>query len=217
MLEIIFIRHGETDWNAGRRIMGPSPVPLNDRGISQIQRLKDLFSEVSFDAIYTSPLVRATQSAEILQEGRDISLHKTEQLTEINYGPWVGQTFDEISSTKEFRDYFLRPHLAKVPEGEDLQQVTKRACDFVESLKKQGNRTRPYRAIAVSHADVIKSILIHYLGLPLKEFHRLRIDNGSYSILWSNAKADRILAINALPNLVGFFEKYTIFSSEDFK
>ncbi len=247
MLEIILIRHGQTEWNATRRIMGDRPIPLNEMGIRQAQRIKDLFASVEIDAVYTSPVQRAVETAQICCGERGLPITETAGLAEIDYGPWVGKTFDEISQTPEFRDYFVRPHKSQVPGGENLHQVTERACAFVEEIKKEveggwrGDASRPvtslrgtadgrssprqdppsdkrpYRVIAVSHADVIKSILIRYLGLPLKEFHRLRIDNGSYSILWSNIRFDRILAVNALPHMEGFFEKYTIFSREDLK
>lgn len=214
MLEVILVRHGLTDWNLGRRIMGARPIPLNEAGVAQLKLLQEMFGTIPLDAIFTSPIKRAVQSAQLLKGTRDIPIIESEDLREIDYGPWVGKTFDEISATPEFRDYFLRPHLAQVPDGESLAGVTARACDFIERLKKQGKRQR---IVAISHADVIKAILVKYLGLPLNEFHRLRIDNASYSVLWSNLKVDRVLVINALPELKGFFEKNTIFSSEDLK
>ncbi len=211
MFEIIFVRHGETEWNRGRRIMGAKPIPLNENGQRQIRDLAAYFKDVSFDAIYTSPIIRAAESAAILAEGRDIAPIEDEALAEINYGPWVGMTFDEVRERPEFRDYHLRPSQAKVPGGEDMDEVFQRIGGFVERLRKEEKNKR---ILAVSHADVIKLAVVKYLAMPLDDMHRMRIDNGSHSHIWFSGPLERVLIVNGLPRVDGFFEKTSLFARE---
>jgi broad specificity phosphatase PhoE len=211
MLEVIFIRHGETNWNLGRRVMGDRPIPLNDTGRKQMSQLSNYFKNVDIDAIYTSPVVRAAESAKILANDRDIPVIDAYELAEINYGEWVGMTFDEVRHRPEFSDYHLCPSKAQVPGGESMLEVLERIGGFVERVRKEDEGKR---IIAVSHADVIKVVLSKYLLLPLDMMHRMRIDNGSHSIVWFYGPLERVLAINALPRIDGFFEKTSLFAKE---
>lgn len=194
--------------------MGHQPIPLNERGQQQLSRLRDHLSGVKLDAIYTSPMLRAVESAEILRGGRDIPLHETFDLAEIDYGDWVGKTFDEVRALPQFKDYHLRPSAVDIPRGESFHQVVERVAHFFANLRAEN---RPMTVAAVSHADVIKAAIIQHLSLPLDEIHRIRIDNGSYSVVWIEDDIERVLIINSLPQLDDFFEKQSLFRKEEKK
>lgn len=211
MLELIFIRHGETDWNLGRRIMGDKPIPLNDTGKDQVACLSNYFKDVAIDVIYSSPVVRAAETAAILGKNFNVPVIEAEKLTEIDYGDWVGMTFEEAKKLPAFLDYFYCPSRSKAPKGESMQDVFHRIVGFVEKMRKEEEGKR---IVAVSHADVIKVALSNYLTIPLDRMHRLRIDNGSYSILWFGDSRERVLAINALPSIDGFFERTSLYAKE---
>jgi len=209
MLQIVLIRHGETDWNKGRRIMGHQAIPLNETGQEQIHRLREHLLSVPFDTIFTSPMARASESAELLRGSREIPIIEEPALAEINYGSWVGKTFDEVKAHPEFDNYYRRPSEVEIPEGETFKDVVSRVQDFIEGLRAEG---RSRVVAAVSHADVIKVALMQCLALPLDEIHRIRIDNGSYSVLWLDEKFERALIVNSLPSLDGFFDKESLFA-----
>jgi alpha-ribazole phosphatase len=212
MLEIIFVRHGETDWNVEGRVMGPSPVPLNENGKRQAERARNFLKKTTVDAIYTSPHVRAQETAEIIAEGRDIDVYQRDGLSEINYGSWVGRHFSELNKTPEFKTYYKTPATARAPGGESLEEVQERMTAFSESVRSE---ERIKRVVAVSHADAIKAVVAYYLNMPLNEIHRIRIDNASSSIVWMGENFERVLVVNAVPHLDGFFEKKSLFVQDN--
>ncbi|MBI4373837.1 MAG: histidine phosphatase family protein [Deltaproteobacteria bacterium] len=204
MLEILFIRHGETDWNKNRRIMGHRPVPLNREGIRQVEETANSLDSIDIKAVYTSPLKRTVQTSRILARGRSVRLVEAPELTEIDYGDWVGKTFDEVGRYPAFRLYHTDPAKAQAPSGEKMKDVYRRGISWVEKIRKEHKKGR---IIAVSHADVIKAILCHYLDLDLNNMLKIRIDNGSVSILWINEKGSGVFGINCHTSLEKVFSR----------
>lgn len=198
MLEIILIRHGQTDWNRQRRIMGHHPIPLNAAGRLQALKVAANLRKVPLDRIVTSPFLRALETARILAKGRKIGLKLAPEVAEIGYGLWVGKKFDEVRGDKNFKIYHTRPRLACAPEGEKMTTVQKRAVGLIEKLRKQHKKGG--RIAVVSHADVIKVILVHYMGLDLNDMLRFRIDNCGLSLLWFSEKRHRVMAVNCPPD-----------------
>ncbi len=203
MLEIILIRHGQTDWNRDRRIMGHRPIPLNATGKKESALLAKALSDVEIDAIYTSPFIRAFQTARILSSGRNVKLEKALEIAEIDYGQWVGRTFDEVSQEESFHVYHTHPKDAQAPGGEKMISVATRAIGFIETLRKRHKRGR---ILVVSHADVIKVILVNYLKIDLNQILKLHIDNSSLSLLWFKENRVRVMAMNCVPSISGLFQ-----------
>lgn len=204
MLEIILVRHGETDWNKSQRIMGRQSVPLNAEGRRQAKTLAKFLKDVTIDRIYSSPVLRARQTAELMVRGRSLEIIEEESLAEIHYGEWVGKYFAEVRGSEAFETYWCTPSLAQAPGGELMSSVLGRAVSFIETLQ---NRHTEGRVLLVSHADVIKVILVHCLGINLDQLHKLRVDNGSLSyLLFANGRV-RVLAINTHPNAKQLFER----------
>ena len=188
MLEIILIRHGQTDWNRDRRIMGHRPVPLNPRG-----RVARHLKKIPLDAIFTSPMLRAVETAEFLIGERGLKIRLTADLAEIDYGLWVGKTFDEVMEEEAYTVYHRTPRHAHPPGGEKMTEVRRRAVGFIEGLR---GKYQKGRIAVVSHADVIKTILVHYLGMDLNYLQKFRIDNTSLSLLWFQKNISRVMAVN---------------------
>ncbi len=193
MLELLLIRHGQTDWNAERRIMGNQPIGLNEIGKSQIQKLSELLKSLPIDLIYSSPLQRTEETSQIVNRGRNLKIEFHPNLREIEYGDWIGKTFQEIRKLPEYVEYYHSPHLPVCNNGESLMGVQQRGVEFIESLRKE---TKKGRIALVSHADWIKCVLLHYLKIPLSQIYQLRIDNGSVSYLTLGEKQDRVISIN---------------------
>ncbi len=200
MLEILLIRHGQTDWNRDRRIMGRRPIPLNAAGRQEAMAVAAYLSDVSIDAVFASPVRRAAETASLIVRGKKVRVQPAPEMAEIEYGRWVGKTFQEVTSDKNYQIYHTRPGHAQAPGGEKMTAVHKRAVGFIELLRL---KHKSGRIVVVSHADVIKAVLVHYLGLDLNDILRFRIDNGSLSLLWFNrtpTQNARVMAINSLPS-----------------
>jgi len=194
MFELLLIRHGQTDWNAERRVMGDRPIPLNAVGKAQARAIAKKLKNVHISAVFASPVTRAIQTSRPLIAGRQsISLYEDEGLKEINYGDWVGRVFSEIT---ELPKYFEDPLSIEIPGGEKIPDVQKRV---VASIDKMRVGYPEGRIVAISHADPIKLAVMYYLGIPNKEMHRLRIDNGSMTVVHFNAiKNPRVVVVNGV-------------------
>lgn len=196
MLEILLIRHGQTDWNRDRRIMGRKPIPLNKTGRAEARALAKALEGVVIDAIYTSPVLRAVETAEHIRKGRRTALRHAHEMAEIDYGHWIGKTFEEVIPEKAFHVYHKTPRKAQAPGGEHMKDVFARTIAFIEKLRRKHKKGR---IAVVSHADVIKTVLVHYLGMDYDHLLRLRIDNTSISLLWFYEDRARVMSVNALP------------------
>ncbi len=203
MLKLLLVRHGETAWNRDRRIMGRQEIGLDETGRCQALALKEALSLFSVDAVYSSPVCRARETAEILAEGRGLPPRFDERLVEIHYGDWVGMTFDEVRALPDYTPYFQRLQTPVAPNGETLFQVRDRAVDFIEHLRK----SHPDQTVlAVSHADWIKCVLMEYLGIPFGNIWKFRVDNASVSLIECDPEGrDRVICINQRGDLDRLF------------
>lgn len=197
MLEVLLVRHGQTDWNRDRRIMGRRPIPLNATGRQESRAFSQSLAEIPLNAVYTSPVRRALETARWIARTRRVKIVPAPEMAEIDYGRWVGKTFTEVSRDRNYLIYHGNPEKAQAPEGEKMTDVHLRAIGFIESLRK---KHKSGRVIVVSHADVIKAVLVHYLGLGLNGILKIRIDNCSLSLLSFNGIHERVMAINSLPS-----------------
>ncbi|HKY63575.1 MAG TPA: histidine phosphatase family protein [bacterium] len=193
MLRLLLVRHGETEWNLIRRIMGRQEISLNDTGRAQSLSLRESLASFAVDAIYSSPVCRARETAAILCEGRGLEPVFDERLVEINYGDWVGMTFEEVRNLPDYTPYFERLETPVAPNGETLYQVRDRAMGWVEDLRR---RHPDATVVAVSHADWIKCLLMEFLGIPYDRIWKFRIDNVSVSLIECDPSWDRVVCIN---------------------
>ena len=88
MMQIYIIRHGETEWNTKRLLQGATDIPLNQNGVEVAKLTSEALKEVPFDIIYTSPLKRAVETAEIMRGDREIPVILVDRLKEISFGPY---------------------------------------------------------------------------------------------------------------------------------
>lgn len=203
MLRLLLVRHGQTEWNRDRRIMGREPVGLNPEGVAQSQRLRDDIQGFEIHGVYTSPLVRAKQTAEIIAEGCDLNPKEDPRLEEVGYGEWVGLTFKEARETPGYVPYFKRLDSPVAPGGETLFQVRDRALKFLEDLEvtEDGNTV-----IAVTHADLIKCLIMAILEIPFENIWKMRIDNGALTQIESEKGRRRLICLNQSNDIARLFE-----------
>lgn len=162
---IYIIRHGQTELNAARIMQGKSNYPLNETGIAQAEEAAEWFQKhnITFDRIFSSPLKRAIQTAEIVTGG-SVPIKTDERLVEMDYGPYDGISL--VDPPEELVRFLSDFKNVPAPEGmEPLADVVKRGGDFIESVKEEcaeGN------TLIATHAIAMKGIL-EYL-IPEADF-----------------------------------------------
>ncbi|MFC6177238.1 histidine phosphatase family protein [Companilactobacillus huachuanensis] len=159
MVELYIVRHGETDTNYEGRINGMSTdKPLNAKGIAQVEELKKYIDIKKFDEIYSSPMKRALQTAEILNQNvHDIKQDK--RLVEADYGSWDGlketDLRDKYPDVFDENRYLLPGYTKYAKNGEEYADVYKRVEDFMNDMAKKGDE----KIMVVCHGFVSRSFM----------------------------------------------------------
>ncbi len=198
MALVILVRHGQTDDNVSGRISGQGPVPLNVRGKEQAQLVAEVLAPLGVTHLFSSPIVRARQTAEILAERLQLGIAEVADLREVEYGDLEGKRFSDIRADPLLQPVFHDPVNAVLPNGESLPAVQQRGVQVIESIRQKYPRGV---LVLVSHGDVIRTALAHYLGLEFNEYRRINLDNGAISVvaLFDNWK--RVKAVNFVPQV----------------
>jgi len=181
MSSLILVRHGETDWNAERRYQGHSNLPLNETGRAQATAAADVLHGETFDAAYTSDLVRTTQTARIILERHPAPpLQLAPNLREMHFGLWEGLTHHEIAA--QYPDQLAAWYAgAEPPEGESLPAVAARVAAFLADLR--GLYTESARILVVGHGGSLRILLCLALGLPAEKHWQFKIEAASITRL----------------------------------
>jgi broad specificity phosphatase PhoE len=177
--KFILVRHGETEWNTIKRIQGgASDTPLNETGRRQAAGLALRLKDEKVQAIYSSPLQRALHTAQAIAQYHPIPIHQLPDLKEIDVGELEGKMGSELKV--RFDEFICRngnsEDLVKLPGGESLSDVQKRAWDTVTGIAGQHSEGT---VIVVTHYFVIITIVCRVLNLPLPQVIRLRLNTGS--------------------------------------
>lgn len=195
---VLFMRHGETAWNREGRVMGRQPVDLDQAGREQVQRAVPLARILAPEVILSSPLARARQSAQIIADGTGAAEILTDpRLEEVRYGVWENQTYHQLIQDPHYVSYRRAPLDSRTPGGETIAEVQARGVAAVEGAIAA---YRGRRLLFVSHGDIIRTVLCHYLKLELQHFHRLRVDNASFFGLEINGEFAEVKFMNLLPD-----------------
>jgi broad specificity phosphatase PhoE len=177
--DIYLVRHGQTEWNAQRRIQGTTEVSLNDCGREQARKLGKEFAELCIGAIYTSPLGRAKETAEIIASFHGCGIFIDPMLHEGKFGALEGITVDEFH--KKFAEAIKARHMLPreermrhkyVPEAESIQEITARV---VPSLHRIAQAHSGENVIVVTHGFVMRSLLSVIGGFEERE---IMVGNG---------------------------------------
>ncbi len=200
MQTILLVRHGETDWNRSGQIMGDQPVPLNANGQHQARQLAAALKDRAIHAIVTSPVLRALQTAEILADSLGINVTQAAGLREIGVGMWVNRYWKDIGDDPARQQYYTNPHEARPPGGETLNEVQQRAVPEVQEAL-AANLSGPL--LFVTHGDVIRAIVAHYLDIDIITLRHARINNASVTALEVTADGANLLCLNHTAGLVG--------------
>ncbi|HBX75340.1 MAG: alpha-ribazole phosphatase [Acidaminococcaceae bacterium] len=183
MAKLYLIRHGETDYNNAMRFQGQTDIPLNQNGIEQAEKAAEFFRDIPLQAIYTSSLKRASVTAEIIGKAKGIEPQETDALREMSFGIWENMNSADIQKkyAKEWKDFFASPANTKIPQGESMLEVQKRAYPEVQRILDQ----YPEGDVAfVAHGGVIRVLICTMLGLDLNRSWHLHVGNASITCFY---------------------------------
>jgi broad specificity phosphatase PhoE len=167
MTLLLLIRHGETDWNREGRFMGRTDLPLNMAGLAQAETAAASLRGQKLDAIYTSDLQRARQTAEIVARAVGAPVIPDARLREIDQGEWEGKLFSRILETDA--EIFARrrrePLDTTAPGGESVRQIQARLLPLLDEIARRHPRGR---VALVSHGVTLAVMKVHLLGLAVE-------------------------------------------------
>jgi len=178
----ILVRHGQTAWNREERFRGQSDVPLNETGLAQAsETARRIAIQWRPSAVYTSPLLRARQTAQAIAEPLGLAVHPHAGLNDINFGLLQGLTVPE--ARERWPDvvdaWFRTPHLAQLPGGERLAEVSERAMAAVHELAALHTGDT---IVLVGHLVLNRVLLLGVLGLGGDWFWRLGQDTCAINV-----------------------------------
>ena len=195
MTTVLLIRHAVNDWVKTGKLAGWTPgVHLNEDGQAQASALGERLAKAPLRAVYASPLERTMETAQaIAAHHPGMVVQPLEAVGEVRFGRWQGEEIARLARRKMWYVIQHVPTRAYFPEGESLRAVQARAVDAVEALVQR----HPRDMIAVvSHSDVIKMVLAHYLGAHLDHFQRIMISPASLSVLMLGHGRPVVVTVN---------------------
>jgi probable phosphomutase (TIGR03848 family) len=177
---IVLLRHATTA-ATGKRLGGWTPgVHLDEPGVEQARAAAQRLADLPVAAVYASPLERTQETAKHVAAVHGLRVRTRRAIGEVDYGEWTDRPLGELRRLALWKVIQHTPSRVTFPGGESIRGAQQRAVDALETLAADhGDAT----VVAVSHADVIKAVLAHHLGMPLDTFQRLHVAPASISVL----------------------------------
>jgi probable phosphoglycerate mutase len=180
MTRFLIIRHGLTD-AVGHTMSGIAPgTHLNETGRSQVAALVERVHDVPIAAIVSSPLERTRETADPIARDHGLTLEIEPAFIEYDFGAWTGRTFASVDDDVLWQRFNRVRSVTQAPDGELMITVQHRS---VTALLGLAYRYRTGTVAVVSHGDVIRSMLLFALGMPIDFYHRLEISPARISIV----------------------------------
>lgn len=200
----LLIRHALCD-PVGRSIAGRQPgIHLNDTGRGQASRLAERLEGLSLEAIYSSPLERAQETAEPIGRAKGLPVQTVEAWNEIDFGEWTGRALHDLEPLPEWKRFNSSRSSCTIPGGENMADVLGRVLRDLDRLRCLHPAQGSCVAV-VSHGDVLRTLVAHVLGIPLDFFQRLEISPASVTSLEISGQVPRVLLLNSTDGWAGAF------------
>jgi probable phosphomutase (TIGR03848 family) len=180
MNRLLLIRHALNDW-VGKRVAGWTPgVSLNEEGRKQAARLAEWLEAVPLEAIYSSPLERALETAQPIAKSHHLELQIRDSLGETRYGELDGKPLEEVMESELWEQFRAYPSRTRFPGAETIYEVQVRVVGELEHLLQS---YRDGNIAVVTHADPIRVAVARYIGLPLDLVGRIWVSTASITVL----------------------------------
>lgn len=201
MTTILLIRHAVNDFVKTGKLAGWTPgVHLNDEGNAQAEALGQRLAKMPIDCIYASPLERTMETAQAIQQHHPhLQIEQNLEIGEVQYGDWEGMKIADLRKRKMWDVVQEYPSRAYFPKGETMRGVQIRAVNEIERIVEK----HPHQTVViVSHADLIKMVLAHYLGMHLDNFQRIVVSPASINTLMLGHSRPFIATMNDIAHVL---------------
>ena len=192
---VLLVRHGVTP-TTGRILPGRRPgLHLNEEGLKQAEKAATRIAQIKrVAAIYSSPLERARETARAIARARRMPVRIERGLLELDIGRWAGRKLDDLRKRPEWDVVQRHPSAFRFPDGESFSEMQARITGALARLVAQ-HQGRVI--VAVSHADPIKAVVAHALGVPLDLFQRVMIGTASITAIAYGRTDATVLTVNS--------------------
>jgi probable phosphoglycerate mutase len=175
------VRHGENDWSKKNKLAGLIPgVHLNETGHRQAHGVAQRLASLPVKAVYSSPVTRCLETAAYIADTHRLAVQQLDEVAELEYGQWEGKKVKKLAKEPLWRAVQFFPSRMRFPQGEALREAQFRAVQAIEDVAARHEKDM---VVVVSHADIIRLLLAHYLGIHIDLFQRLIISPASASVL----------------------------------
>jgi len=165
---IYLIRHGQTDWNKGRKLQGRTDIPLNENGRAVAQLTREGLKDIAFDMAFTSPLKRARETAEIILTGRNIPIIDDERVIEVNFGEYEGCDFD--LPDEYIQNFFSAPEkYVSIHGTESMESIFARMNSFLQDLY-QNPELQDKTILVSTHGAALSGLLTLIKGNSVDKY-----------------------------------------------
>jgi broad specificity phosphatase PhoE len=207
MTRVVLARHGETEWNRVERFRGRTDIELNETGHRQAQAVAQRLSSWQTEAIYSSPLKRALQTAQPIAQACGLEVQGLEGIIDIDYGDCAGLSPEEFSTRHPdlFEKWRDAPQRVRFPGGEGLEDVRRRAWRAVEEIC---STHEDGTLILVSHVVVNRVLICAALGVGNSSFWKIGQDNAAVNVIEAEQGGYRLLLLNDTCHLESLFERH---------
>ncbi len=191
---LLLVRHGETP-TTGTVLPGRTPgLHLSERGRVQAERVAERLAGLPIEAVYSSPMERAWETAEPTAAAAGREVEQDDGLTECDFGEWTGAALAELASLPQWQTVQQSPSSFRFPNGESFSEMQAR---IVGALEAMCTAHAGGVVVCFSHADPIKAAVAHALGTHLDLFQRIMISPGAVSaISYGEGRAPTVLMVN---------------------
>lgn len=198
---VLLVRHGQNDWVGKNKLAGWTPgVHLNKHGRKQAKAVGKRLAnaQTKVDAIYASPLERTMETAELIAGYLNLPVSKCQGLGEVKYGDWTGKAIKKLAKLPSWSVVQFYPSNARFPKGESLYEMQARGVQQINQLvEKHPGQT----LLLVSHADLIKSVVAHYLGVHLDLFQRIVVSPAAITTIVFTFMRPMVYTVNDTSHL----------------
>ena len=174
---LYIMRHGMTKWNEMKKLQGRTDIPLNENGRQMAREVQQECAKIGFDICYTSPLLRAKETAQIAFEGLDVPIIEDKRLEEMCFGVYEGCTNYFEGKGEPINVLFQKPAEYKAVEGgESLEQLYDRTGDFLKNVI-EPELEAGKKVLIVGHGAMNCSIISQIRNIPVEKFWEVGIPN----------------------------------------
>ena len=201
-MNLLLMRHGQTEWNRQMRTQGRTDIPLDETGRMQAKLAAERLRNARIDAVYASPLLRAYETAGAVASMHGLNVVPHALLVERNFGIWEGEEFSALANKyPEGLRLWREDPLGYTPENaESLVDVLTRCIQFLNEIT--ARHAAEETVLVVAHSIPLRLMVAHLIGLSPQNIHSLRMDNTAYTEVLIRETYNTLLVLNDNGHLI---------------